>query len=304
MRSVRALALLSWGLVLLLAAAGFAAFSTRDARPAPTTVESEEPARPIVIAEPSARVAAYLFANSLDFRGEFPERFDPPSPLVRLGPDGSTTTTSAAPSVRSLEVADETEAAAETTEAPTTTAAQTTTTSPATTTTHTHAPTTTTTTEPSTTTTHTHAPTTTTTTEPPTATTEPGGDGTTTTTTEAAGDGTTTTTTEATGGGRGNVEGWRPLVETYFAPGQVENALVVMRCESNGDPNAVNSRSGAAGLFQFMPGTWNWASEQAGFGGSDPFHAEANIAAAAWLVEYSTQTGHPRGPWGHWTCRP
>ena len=244
MRSRRSLALLSWALIVLLATAGFAAFSTSRSRPADPVETSVAAARPIVIASPSARVAAFLLADSITYRVEVPERFQPPNPMVRLGPDGSSTTS---------------------------TSTTTTTAAPATTTTHTHAPTTT----QATTTTHTHAPTT-----------------------------TSSTTPSGGGGGHGNVEGWRPLVAQYFPDHQVESALSVMRCESNGDPNAVNSRSGASGLFQFMPGTWNWASAQGGFGGYSPFHAEANIASAAWLVEYSTQTGHPRGPWGHWTCRP
>ena len=34
-------------------------------------------------------------------------------------------------------------------------------------------------------------------------------------------------------------------------------ALRVAHCESHYDPAAVNSQSGASGLFQFMPSTWN-----------------------------------------------
>ena len=100
----------------------------------------------------------------------------------------------------------------------------------------------------------------------------------------------------------GPVERWRPIVEQYFAPERIDEALSIIDCESNGDPNALNPRSSASGLFQFLDRTWSQSSEQAGFEGALPFSPEANIAAAAWLVEYSLGVGD--SPWAHWTCRP
>ncbi|HEY5684322.1 MAG TPA: transglycosylase SLT domain-containing protein [Acidimicrobiia bacterium] len=97
------------------------------------------------------------------------------------------------------------------------------------------------------------------------------------------------------------VEAWRPLVTTHFAPDLVEDALVIMQCESLGDPNAVNPYSGASGLFQFMPGTWAVASVQAGVGDRSVFDGEANIIAASWLAEYYRSRG--LDPWRPWTCR-
>ncbi len=97
---------------------------------------------------------------------------------------------------------------------------------------------------------------------------------------------------------------WRPLVETYFPPDLVEEALRVMRCESSGNPDAVNASSGASGLFQFLDTTWAWAAPQAGMAGRSRFDAEANVASAAWLVDYTIRTDHPRGRWAHWTCQP
>ena len=160
--------------------------------------------------------------------------------------------------------------------------------------------TTTTTTQPpistTTATTSTQPPTTTTTTtttstQPPTTTT--------TTTTEPP---VTTTTTPPDDGEPRDVEAWRPLVSDYFRAGRVDDALAVMDCESRGNPLALNPVSGAAGLFQFIPNTWEWASENAGFAGVSPFEPEANIAAAAWLVERSIEAGE--GAWSHWNCRP
>ena len=97
------------------------------------------------------------------------------------------------------------------------------------------------------------------------------------------------------------VEAWRPLVTQHFAPDLVEDALIIMRCESLGDPNALNPYSGAAGLYQFMPGTWAVASVQAGVGDRSVFDGEANIIAASWLAEYYRSRG--LDPWRPWVCR-
>jgi hypothetical protein len=77
-----------------------------------------------------------------------------------------------------------------------------------------------------------------------------------------------------------------------------------MQCESGGVPDAVNPLSAATGLFQFLPGTWAYASIAAGFGGADAREPEANVAAAAWLVSHSDLIGNTLGPWGPWECRP
>jgi hypothetical protein len=101
-----------------------------------------------------------------------------------------------------------------------------------------------------------------------------------------------------------DVEAWRPLVEQYFPPELVEEALSVMECESQGNPLAQHPRTLAAGLFQFIPNTWDWASGRAGWGGHSAFEPEANVASAAWLVAETITVAHPDGPWAHWTCRP
>lgn len=66
--------------------------------------------------------------------------------------------------------------------------------------------------------------------------------------------------------------------------------LAVARCESNLDPNAVNPRSGAAGLFQFLPGTWK-TTPYASYSILDPW-ANANAAGWMWSV----------GRRGEWVC--
>lgn len=97
---------------------------------------------------------------------------------------------------------------------------------------------------------------------------------------------------------------WRPLVERWFPEDLVWEALAVMQCESGGIPDAVNPLSDATGLFQFLPGTWAYASVASGFDGADPRDPEANVASAAWLVSHSDLIGNAFGPWGPWECRP
>lgn len=101
---------------------------------------------------------------------------------------------------------------------------------------------------------------------------------------------------------RPDVERWRPLVATYFPGALLDEALSVMECESKGDPDAQNPSSTASGLYQFIASTWNWASANAGFTGVSVFDPEANIATAAFLVEYSVDRGLPA--WQHWVCQP
>jgi soluble lytic murein transglycosylase-like protein len=65
-------------------------------------------------------------------------------------------------------------------------------------------------------------------------------------------------------------------------------------CESRFLPWATNRRSGAAGLMQFMPRTWAWMSQQAGWAGASPYdpYAAADVAAWAFSVGLSS----------HWSC--
>jgi soluble lytic murein transglycosylase-like protein len=90
------------------------------------------------------------------------------------------------------------------------------------------------------------------------------------------------------------VEEWRSLVSAYFAASDVEKALAVISCESGGDPNAQNSRSGAAGLFQHIPRYWETRAEAIGLPGASIFDPVANVSAAAYLV-------YTEG-WVHWAA--
>lgn len=68
-------------------------------------------------------------------------------------------------------------------------------------------------------------------------------------------------------------------------------AMNVAWCESRYHPNSVNTDSGAAGLFQFLPSTWAFTPEHA----SSPFDPAANAKAAAWLYARD-------GP-SQWVCQ-
>jgi hypothetical protein len=76
---------------------------------------------------------------------------------------------------------------------------------------------------------------------------------------------------------------WRPLVAEY--PWDVETALRIISCESEGDPDAVNPWSGAAGLFQAMPewGRLTWRL----FGSRNLLDPVVNTALAFLLWEDS-----------------
>lgn len=98
-----------------------------------------------------------------------------------------------------------------------------------------------------------------------------------------------------------HIERWRPLVSEFFPSHRVDEALAIMRCESNGDPDAYNPYSGASGLFQFIPSTWATTAPKAGYPDASPFDPEANTASAAWLANRYEELGLDY--WRAWSCR-
>jgi hypothetical protein len=68
------------------------------------------------------------------------------------------------------------------------------------------------------------------------------------------------------------------------APSRLDRLVecVIWR-ESRGNPNAVNPRSGASGLGQFLRGTW--LSTPQGRAGYSVFDPSANRAAVRWMIE-------------------
>lgn len=88
---------------------------------------------------------------------------------------------------------------------------------------------------------------------------------------------------------------------TYFPTHRVEEALRIIDCESNGDPNAYNPYSGASGLFQFLPSTWATTAPKAGWAGHSVFEPEPNVSSAAWLANRYEELGLYY--WQAWSCR-
>jgi len=74
------------------------------------------------------------------------------------------------------------------------------------------------------------------------------------------------------------------IIKEAFQPlgdQSVDWAEKIAFCESTYDPNAVNASSGAQGLFQFLPSTWQGTP----FASASPFDPSANAQAAAWLLQ-------------------
>lgn len=76
----------------------------------------------------------------------------------------------------------------------------------------------------------------------------------------------------------------RALVTEYFKVEDVNTAVRIAWCESRFDPEAVNLRTGAVGLFQHLPQYWEERATSAGFPGADATDPRASTAAAAWAV--------------------
>ena len=96
-----------------------------------------------------------------------------------------------------------------------------------------------------------------------------------------------------TGAGTAGVERWRPLVAIYFDATDVATAMCLIAAESGGNQDALNPRSSAAGLFQFLRSTWNSVPKSVSGGSYESgrvYEPEPNIAAAAWLERRSGWT--------------
>jgi hypothetical protein len=85
------------------------------------------------------------------------------------------------------------------------------------------------------------------------------------------------------------------LVDKYFKPRDRAIALEVAFCESSAHSSHIGStvvsHAYAIGWFQHLAKYWPERSVRAGWGDYHPFHAEANVAVAAWLY-YSSGIHH------------
>jgi transglycosylase-like protein with SLT domain len=73
-----------------------------------------------------------------------------------------------------------------------------------------------------------------------------------------------------------------PPVKVIYQPPSSAIAECIIQRESHGNPGAVNPRSGAAGLGQFLPGTWLTTPQ--GRAGLSVFDPAANRAAVNWML--------------------
>jgi len=82
---------------------------------------------------------------------------------------------------------------------------------------------------------------------------------------------------------------WRPLVHEFFGDiGKTNDALVIVHCESLGDPFAINpAGKRPVGLFQFIPTTWEWAAEFTGWSHETRMHPRAATETARWLYDWA-----------------
>jgi hypothetical protein len=94
------------------------------------------------------------------------------------------------------------------------------------------------------------------------------------------------------------------LIRQYFKPEHHELAHKIAFCESSAQSwhigSEVVSHAFAIGWFQHLAKYWPERSEKAGWGEYHPFHAEANVAVAAWLF-YGSGIHHwnpSRACWG------
>lgn len=88
---------------------------------------------------------------------------------------------------------------------------------------------------------------------------------------------------------------WLPLVHEYFSDDS-RQALLVIYCESGGNPNAVNinkDNSRDVGLFQFWDDTWSWLKDKLNIT-SKRTDAKVSTAVASWLVY--------NDGWHHWNA--
>jgi hypothetical protein len=90
---------------------------------------------------------------------------------------------------------------------------------------------------------------------------------------------------------KGEVPGFTNGAETYAlkppeqhlaSVGSSPLAECIIRRESQGNPNAVNPRTRAAGLGQFLPSTW--LTTPAGAAGASVFDPVANRAMVNWML--------------------
>ena len=88
----------------------------------------------------------------------------------------------------------------------------------------------------------------------------------------------------------------RELATRFFTEEDVNRAVRIAWCESRFNPESINLRTGAIGLFQHLPRYWPDRAAAAGYENADPRDPIASTAAAAWAVYHG-------GGWDIFACR-
>jgi hypothetical protein len=91
------------------------------------------------------------------------------------------------------------------------------------------------------------------------------------------------------------------VIRRVFPDHLEDEAIAVANCESRLNP-LVTNRSGAAGVFQFMPDTWRrkWNPYRR----KSPYNVVVNVKAAKVLYHTRTYPGGPMYGWTPWSCSP
>ena len=90
-----------------------------------------------------------------------------------------------------------------------------------------------------------------------------------------------------------NVVEWTKEVSLHFEEEDVREALLIIYCESSGNPKAINinkDNSRDVGLFQFWDNTWYWLKNKLKFNGKRTTPS-LNIKVASWLY-YNSGSHH------------
>jgi hypothetical protein len=85
----------------------------------------------------------------------------------------------------------------------------------------------------------------------------------------------------------------RCAVHRWSVPGGADKALYIANRESNFQPHAYNSYSGASGIYQHLRRYWPGRASTYGFHGWSAFNARANIIVSIRMV-------HRLGSWQPW----
>ena len=91
-------------------------------------------------------------------------------------------------------------------------------------------------------------------------------------------------------------EFYQPLMALFWQPEQVPTLVRIIGCESGWDRFAVEPTSGAAGLTQVMPGTWEDARVRLGSVAA-PFHEGWHNPAQQL---YTARVLYEERGWGPW----